>query len=74
MDYSDPEKSGQIAFLRDVKREDNPVSYRTNANARLLWDVGWVKQSKITCKGIELPDGEFSGCTQSAGDCPVCGL
>lgn len=25
------------------------------------------------CKGIEIEPGVFSGCDQSAGDCPVCG-
>lgn len=25
------------------------------------------------CKGIDLGDGNFSGCDQSAGDCPTCG-
>lgn len=25
------------------------------------------------CKGIDLGDGNFSGCDQSAGDCPSCG-
>lgn len=74
MDYNNPKMSGQIAFLRDVKREDNPISRRTNANARLLWDKGWVKQSQITCKGPEVSLGVFSGCTQSNGDCPICGL
>lgn len=25
------------------------------------------------CKGFEIEPGVFSGCNQSAGDCPVCG-
>ena len=25
------------------------------------------------CQGIDLGDGNFSGCNQSGGDCPVCG-
>jgi hypothetical protein len=25
------------------------------------------------CKGIEIEPGAFSGCDQSAGDCPTCG-
>jgi hypothetical protein len=25
------------------------------------------------CEGIDLGDGNFSGCDQSAGDCPECG-
>ncbi len=25
------------------------------------------------CKGIDLGDGNFSGCDSSAGDCPECG-
>ncbi len=74
MDYDNPTKSGQRAFLRGLSLEDNPVDPRTGANARLLWNVGFVKQSKIGCKGIDLGDGNFSGCTQTDGDCPVCGL
>ena len=75
MDYNNPIKSGQIAFLRGIKRGDNPVSRRTNANARLHWDSGWVRQSKIKCRGIELiPGRDWSGCTQTDGDCPVCGM
>lgn len=26
-----------------------------------------------SCPGIDLGDGNFSGCDQSGGDCPVCG-
>lgn len=26
-----------------------------------------------SCPGIELPDGNYTGCDQSAGDCPTCG-
>jgi hypothetical protein len=29
--------------------------------------------AKPTCKGIEIGDGNFSGCDQSGGDCPSCG-
>jgi hypothetical protein len=72
MDYSNPKKSGQIAFLRGHRLEDNPCSYRTSANARTAWIQGWHKQSKIKCKGIELQPGVMTGCTQTDGDCPVC--
>ena len=27
---------------------------------------------ETACKGIELGDGNFSGCDQSSGDCPAC--
>lgn len=27
----------------------------------------------LPCKGIEIEPGAFSGCDQSAGDCPTCG-
>ena len=74
MDYNNPTESGQVAFLRGIKRNENPVSTRTDANAALLWDRGWVRQSKITCKGIELSPGAYSGCTQTVGDCPACGV
>jgi len=74
MDYDNPKLSGQKAFLRGFERVDNPVSSRTEANARIHWDDGWVKQSKIKCKGIEILPGSWSGCTQTGGDCPVCGL
>ena len=73
MNYSNPTKSGQRAFLMGIDINDNPVSGRTNANAKLLWARGWIKQSKITCDGIELSTGVFSGCTQTDGDCPICG-
>lgn len=29
--------------------------------------------AEVKCKGIEIGDGNFSGCDQSAGDCPTCG-
>lgn len=74
MDYDNPGLSGQKAFLLGKKREDNPCDPRTSANHRAHWDAGWVKQSKIKCRGIELlPGRDWSGCTQSAGDCPSCG-
>lgn len=34
--------------------------------------IKWNKRKK--CPGIDLGDGNFSGCDQSHGDCPVCGL
>lgn len=74
MDYGNPILSGQKAFLRGVTRDKNPVDRRTNANAALLWDRGWEKQSEIKCKGIEIDQGTWSGCTQTGGDCPSCGL
>jgi len=74
MDYTKPSESGQIAFIRGYSLEENPCSERTNANARLLWDQGWKKQSKIKCRGVELiPRRDWSGCTQLHGDCPECG-
>jgi hypothetical protein len=74
MDYSNPSLSGQKAFLRGINRDNNPCDPRTSANAKTLWDAGWVKQSKIKCRGIELIAGrDWSGCTQSHGDCPTCG-
>lgn len=74
MDYSNPKKSGQIAFIRGFHRSDNPCDARTSANAKTQWDAGWVKQSKIECRGIEiLPGRDWSGCTQTDGDCPACG-
>jgi hypothetical protein len=27
----------------------------------------------LPCKGFEIEPGVFSGCSQSAGDCPTCG-
>lgn len=31
------------------------------------------KRATPRCPGIEIEPGTFSGCDQSAGDCPVCG-
>ena len=76
MDYSNAQsvkKSGQRAFLMGIKREDSPVDRRTHANSAIHWGNGWLRQSKIKCKGIELGCRNFSGCTQTDGDCPVCG-
>ena len=74
MDYNNPTKSGQIAYLRRVKRNENPVCRRTHANHHTLWDRGWVRQSEIKCRGIEVAHDVFTGCTQTNGDCPECGL
>ena len=74
MDYNNPRVSGKKAFLRGVVRGDNPASRRTEANAHLLWDRGWVEQSEINCPGIEVATNVYSGCIQEHGDCPVCGL
>ena len=72
MAEKNPKKSGQIAFLRGYKLEDNPCRPTTEP-AYTLWIQGWHKQSKIECKGIELKPGAWTGCTQTDGDCPVCG-
>ena len=73
MDYNNPTQSGRIAFLNCVERDENPVSYKNNANARAEWFRGWDEASKSNCKGIDLGDGDFSGCDASGGDCPTCG-
>ena len=73
MDYNRPNKSGRNAFLQGKLRSDNPCESRTNANARLEWDRGWVAQSQAECNGIEIGKGVFSGCTATGGDCPECG-
>ncbi len=77
MDYTNAhsiQKSGQRAFLRGIERSGNPVSRRTNANGFIHWDNGWLKQRSITCKGVEISAGEYTGCAQTNGDCPICGL
>jgi len=72
-DYKNPIKSGKIAFLRGVKRNENPFICGKHANHFIWWQQGWDKQSKIKCKGIQLSAGDYSGCTQTDGDCPECG-
>ena len=42
MDYKNPIKAGRLANLRGIKRSGNPINQRTEANARRLWDQGWV--------------------------------
>jgi hypothetical protein len=32
-----------------------------------------AKEKPAECQGIEIGDGNFSGCDQSQGDCPSCG-
>jgi hypothetical protein len=37
--------------------------------------VEWESSSATqSCAGIEIEPGVWSGCDQSAGDCPTCGL
>lgn len=52
MNYNNPEQSGRDDFMRGALWLDNPVDSRTHANAHLLWQLGWDKQSKVdTCIG-----------------------
>lgn len=51
MDYKNPRASGENAFLAGLNFSDNPVDYRTNANARFLWDQGFIYASKNKCNG-----------------------
>lgn len=39
------------------------------------WRVNdlFVVNGDGACPGFELPDGTFTGCNGSGGDCPVCG-
>ena len=40
------------------------------------WGGRWIGEEllrRIGCPGIDLGDGNFSGCDQSVGDCPTCG-
>ena len=66
-------KRGKLDFLRGVRRYESPIDGRTHANMKCVWEQGWDAQSKIKCKGIELADGNFTGCNQEFGDCPTCG-
>ncbi len=68
-DYDTAYKAGQIAHLQNGERPD----FRYSANQGCIWDKGRREQSEITCKGIEIESGVFSGCTQTGGDCPECG-
>ena len=70
--YKNPLQGGRDSFKQGVKLEDCPISYRTNANARTRWRLGWLEESK-KCQGFEIESGVYSGCDQSGGDCPVCG-
>lgn len=49
----------KLAEIASVKKEINKLK------ARLV--------ELNTCKGIDLGDGNFSGCTGIGGDCPICG-
>lgn len=37
------------------------------------WRTVCVGAGETKCDGFEIEPGVFSGCDQSAGDCPVCG-
>ena len=70
--YKNPMQAGRDAFNDGKRIENNPISRRTHANAKCLWDLGYTAES-TKCKGIEIEHGTFSGCNASGGDCPVCG-
>lgn len=72
MDYKNPKQSGREAYRSGASRNDCLANHRTSANDIRLWIQGWDDESK-KCTGIEIEPGIFSGCDQSAGDCPVCG-
>lgn len=65
--------AGAVARLRELT-EANPdgMAVNTPTAGAILDPSGRPMQSK-QCKGIDLGDGNFSGCDQSAGDCPECG-
>ena len=71
--HTEAYQRGMRDNLKGVRRYECPIDGRTNANMKCVWKQGYDAQSKIECKGVELPDGNFTGCIQQFGDCPVCG-
>lgn len=58
---------GSVSWLDHTKLHEYQLFGSKRELIESLFNVETV------CRGIELGDGNFSGCDQSAGDCPSCG-
>ena len=64
-------QSDNDAFVKFITRKhDLEMNY---SGVFQLFCVMKNERIEITCPGIDLEDGYFSGCNQSAGDCQTCG-
>ena len=66
--FGPPTKCGtwRDAYTGEIKRNDGKYN-------GYVPDLACVDHGGPECPGIELGDGNWSGCDQSAGDCPTCG-
>ena len=57
-----------VSWLDHTNLMENALFKSKTELMRALFSV-----DEALCKGIEVESGVFSGCDQSAGDCPMCG-
>jgi len=70
MNYNNPNNSGFIAFKQGRSRDENPCSYRTEANARYEWFQGWDRAQKLSLRSKS--DEKLSQLSKSMRSCPNC--
>lgn len=71
--YDRPYTWGMESFKKGIRLDQCPIDPRTHANARTAWMQGW-EVSRVTgiCRGLEIGEGDYSGCDATGGDCPNC--
>ena len=63
------QESANAAWARlGEKMGFDPLTVRPNGRGDRFFSA-----DALSCKGMEIEPGVFSGCDQTAGDCPTCG-
>lgn len=67
------QRDALLDALRDIDAVAVDFGHYENAARTMKEIAGKAIQIAPGCPGFEVEPGVFSGCNQSAGDCPVCG-
>lgn len=65
--YNAKDIVSSVSWLDHTKLHEGSLFSSKSKLMKSLFDI------ETPCEGIALGDGNFSGCDQSAGDCPTCG-
>lgn len=67
------QRDALLDALRDIDAVAVDYGHYESAARTMKEIAGKAVQIAPGCPGFEVEPGVFSGCNQSAGDCPVCG-
>ena len=73
IEYSTPDKEPEFVEIVSMTIERGNMTEEQRDAAAAAMDTALGLTPFTFCKGIDLGDGNFSGCDHSHNDCPHCG-